>query len=79
VSIKDFFMQEAYIVAGFRTAVTKSKKGGFRFMRSDELAIELIQGLMKSLPALEYKLIDDVIGGQWLNWKVVGLIYIEYF
>ena len=46
VSIKDFFMQEAYIVAGFRTAVTKSKKGGFRFMRSDELAIELIQGLM---------------------------------
>jgi len=63
VSIKDFFMQEAYIVAGFRTAVTKSKKGGFRFMRSDELAIELIQGLMKSLPALEYKLIDDVIVG----------------
>ena len=63
VSIKDFFMQEAYIVAGFRTAVTKSKKGGFRFMRSDELAIELIQGLMKSLPALEHKLIDDVIVG----------------
>jgi len=56
-------MQEAYIVAGFRTAVTKSKKGGFRFMRSDELAIELIQGLMKSLPALEHKLIDDVIVG----------------
>jgi acetyl-CoA acetyltransferase len=40
-------MQEAYIVAGFRTAVTKSKKGGFRFMRSDELAIEVIKGLMK--------------------------------
>ena len=39
-----YFMQEAYIVAGFRTAVTKSKKGGFRFMRSDELAIEVIKG-----------------------------------
>jgi acetyl-CoA acyltransferase len=72
-SIKDFFMQEAYIVAGFRTAVTKSKKGGFRFMRSDELAIELIQGLMKSLPALEYKLIDDVIVGNAVPEAEQGL------
>ena len=73
VSIKDFFMQEAYIVAGFRTAVTKSKKGGFRFMRSDELAIELIQGLMKSLPSLEYKLIDDVIVGNAVPEAEQGL------
>jgi acetyl-CoA acyltransferase len=72
-SIKDYFMQEAYIVAGFRTAVTKSKKGGFRFMRSDELAIELIQGLMKSLPALEYKLIDDVIVGNAVPEAEQGL------
>jgi acetyl-CoA acyltransferase len=73
VSIKDFFMQEAYIVAGFRTAVTKSKKGGFRFMRSDELAIELIQDLMKSLPALEHKLIDDVIVGNAVPEAEQGL------
>ena len=73
VSIKDFFMQEAYIVAGFRTAVTKSKKGGFRFMRSDELAIELIQGLMKSLPALEHILIDDVIVGNAVPEAEQGL------
>ncbi len=73
VSIKDFFMQEAYIVAGFRTAVTKSKKGGFRFMRSDELAIELIQGLMKSLPTLESKLIDDVIVGNAVPEAEQGL------
>ncbi len=73
VSIKDFFMQEAYIVAGFRTAITKSKKGGFRFMRSDELAIELIQGLMKSLPALEHKLIDDVIVGNAVPEAEQGL------
>jgi acetyl-CoA acyltransferase len=72
-SNKDHFMQEAYIVAGFRTAVTKSKKGGFRFMRSDELAIELIQGLMKSLPALEYKLIDDVIVGNAVPEAEQGL------
>ncbi|MFN6388406.1 MAG: acetyl-CoA C-acyltransferase, partial [Bacteroidota bacterium] len=44
-------MQEAYIVAGFRTAVTKSKRGGFRFFRPDDLAVQLIQGLMKTLPA----------------------------
>ncbi|NBV09834.1 MAG: acetyl-CoA C-acyltransferase [Chitinophagia bacterium] len=66
-------MQEAYIVAGFRTAVTKSKKGGFRFMRSDELAIELIQGLMKSLPTLEHKLIDDVIVGNAVPEAEQGL------
>jgi acetyl-CoA acyltransferase len=56
-------MQEAYIIAGFRTAVTKSKKGGFRFTRPDDLAIQLIKGLMASVPELEPKLIDDVIVG----------------
>jgi acetyl-CoA acyltransferase len=66
-------MQEAYIVAGFRTAVTKSKKGGFRFMRSDELAIEVIQGLMKSIPALDFKLIDDVIVGNAVPEAEQGL------
>jgi acetyl-CoA acetyltransferase len=42
-------------------------------MRSDELAIELIQGLMKSLPALEYKLIDDVIVGNAVPEAEQGL------
>jgi len=37
-------MQEAYIIAGYRTAVTKAKRGGFRFYRPDDLAIEVIQG-----------------------------------
>jgi acetyl-CoA acetyltransferase len=45
---KFVIMQEAYIVAGFRTAVTKSKRGGFRFTRPDDLAIEVIKGLMAS-------------------------------
>ena len=66
-------MQDAYIVAGFRTAVTKSKKGGFRFMRSDELAIQVIQGLMKSLPALDPKLVDDVIVGNAVPEAEQGL------
>jgi acetyl-CoA acyltransferase len=66
-------MQEAYIVAGFRTAVTKSKKGGFRFMRSDELAIEVIKGLMQTLPQLDPKLIDDVIVGNAVPEAEQGL------
>jgi len=66
-------MQEAYIVAGFRTAVTKSKKGGFRFMRSDELAIEVIKGLMKTLPVVDPKLIDDVIVGNAVPEAEQGL------
>ena len=48
-------MQEAYIVAGFRTAVGKAKRGGFRFYRPDDLAVDVIQGLMASVPQLEAK------------------------
>lgn len=53
----------AYIVAGFRTAVGKAKKGGFRFMRPDDLAAHVIKKLVESVPALEPKRIDDVIVG----------------
>jgi acetyl-CoA acyltransferase len=56
-------MQEAYIVAGYRTAVTKSKKGGFRFFRPDDLAARVIEHLIQSVPALEAHQIDDVIVG----------------
>ncbi len=66
-------MQEAYIIAGFRTAVTKSKKGGFRFTRPDDLAIQLIKGLMASVPELEPKLIDDVIVGNAVPEAEQGL------
>lgn len=66
-------MQEAYIVAGFRTAVTKSKKGGFRFMRPDDLAIEVIKGLMQSVPQVETSLIDDVIVGNAVPEAEQGL------
>ncbi len=56
-------MQEAYIVAMNRSAVTKAKKGGFRFMRSDDLAISIIQSLMNKIPQLNALEIDDVIVG----------------
>ncbi len=66
-------MQEAYIVAGFRTAVTKSKKGGFRFTRPDDLAIDVIKGLLASVPQLDPKLVDDVIVGNAVPEAEQGL------
>lgn len=66
-------MQEAYIVAGFRTAVTKSKRGGFRFYRPDDLAVDVIKGLMASVPQLEANLVDDVIVGNAVPEAEQGL------
>ncbi len=66
-------MQEAYIVAGYRTAITKSKKGGFRFTRPDNLAIEVIQGLLASVPQLEASRVDDVIVGNAVPEAEQGL------
>ena len=66
-------MQEAYIVAGFRTAVTKSKKGSFRFTRPDDLAIQVIKGLLASVPQLDVKRIDDVIVGNAVPEAEQGL------
>ncbi len=56
-------MSKAYIVAGFRTAVGKAGKGGFRFYRPDDLAARVIEHLMASVPQLEKERIDDVIVG----------------
>lgn len=66
-------MQEAYIIAGFRTAVTKAKKGGFRFFRPDDLAVEVIKGLMATLPQLDAKRVDDVIVGNAVPEAEQGL------
>jgi len=66
-------MQEAYIVAGYRTAVGKSKKGGFRFYRPDDLAIEVIKGVMASVPGLDPSRVDDVIVGNAVPEAEQGL------
>ena len=66
-------MQEAYIVAGYRTAITKSKKGGFRFFRPDDLAVEVIKGLTATMPQLDTKRIDDVIVGNAVPEAEQGL------
>ncbi len=56
-------MQEAYIIAGYRTAVGKAPRGVFRFTRPDDLAAEVIRHLVASVPGLDKERIDDVIVG----------------
>ncbi|MFZ1263243.1 MAG: acetyl-CoA C-acyltransferase [Chitinophagaceae bacterium] len=66
-------MQEAYIIAGYRTAVGKAKRGGFRFYRPDDLAVEVIKGLMATVPQLEAKRVDDVLVGNAVPEAEQGL------
>ncbi len=54
---------EAYIIDGLRSAVTKSKRGGFRNYRSDDLAVLVIKALMAKYPMIDPALVDDVIVG----------------
>jgi acetyl-CoA acyltransferase len=72
-TVKKLVMQEAYIVAGYRTAVAKSKRGGFRFFRPDDLAVEVVKGLVASVPQLDPKRVDDVIVGNAVPEAEQGL------
>ena len=54
---------EAYIIKGLRSAVGRAKKGGFKNYRSDDLAVDVIKALMAQVPAVDPKLVDDVIVG----------------
>ncbi len=53
----------AYIIAGFRSAVGKAPRGKFRFTRPDDLAAHVIRHLMASVPNLDKEQVDDVIVG----------------
>ena len=54
---------EAYIIKGYRTAVGKAKKGGFKNYRSDDMAVQIIKHLIESVPQLDPKTVSDVIVG----------------
>jgi acetyl-CoA acyltransferase len=64
---------EAYIVAGYRTAVGKAKRGGLRFYRPDDLAVEVIKSLVATIPQLEPNRVDDVIVGNAVPEAEQGL------
>lgn len=53
----------AYIVAGYRTAVGKAPRGGFRFTRPDDLGAAVIKHLLEQTPQLDPTRVDDVIVG----------------
>ncbi|MEL6653779.1 MAG: acetyl-CoA C-acyltransferase [Bacteroidota bacterium] len=54
---------EAYIVAGYRTAVGKANRGGFKNFRSDDLGAQVVKHLVASVPELDPSRIDDLICG----------------
>lgn len=54
---------EAYIVKAYRSAVGKAGKGGFKNMRSDDLAVKVIQHLVEQVPELDPHRVDDLIVG----------------
>lgn len=56
-------MREAYIISGFRSAVGKAPRGKFRFYRPDDLAVKVINHLLKSVPELDPQRVDDLIVG----------------
>lgn len=54
---------DAYIVAGYRTAVGKAPRGLFKFTRPDDLSAAVIKRLMEDFPQLDKERINDVIVG----------------
>ncbi len=79
--------QEAYIIAGSRTAIGKAKRGGFRFTTPVDLAYYAIKDLMKKVPQLDPSRVDDLIVGnavpeaeqglQMARWVAVRALPVE--
>jgi len=64
---------DAYIITGIRSAVTRAKKGGFRFTRPDDLAVDLIKHIVNSVEGLENEMIDDLIVGNAVQEAEQGM------
>ena len=64
---------DAYIVAGYRTAVGRANKGGFRFTRPDDLAAAVIKHLVAQVPALDPTRVDDLIVGNAVPEAEAGM------
>ncbi|WP_118975580.1 acetyl-CoA C-acyltransferase [Taibaiella koreensis] len=68
----------AYIVTGFRTAVGKAPRGGFRFTRPDVLAADVIKHLMASVPQVRAEQVDDLIVGNAMPEAEQGLNFARF-
>lgn len=72
-------MQEAYIVAGFRTAVGKAPRGRLRTVRPDDMAVAVIEKIKETLPQIDFsKEIDDLICGNAIPEAEQGLNMARY-
>ena len=54
---------EAYLIKGYRSAVGKAGRGGFKNYRSDDLAVDIVKHLVGEVPNFDQSLVDDVIVG----------------
>ena len=63
----------AYIISGYRTAVGKATRGGFRFTTPNDLATSVIQHLLKTNPGITPEMIDDLIVGNAMPEAEQGL------
>lgn len=68
----------AYIIAGYRTAVAKANKGGFRTVRPDDLAAEVIKHLMAQVPSVDPVLVEDLIVGNAIPEAEQGMQMARY-
>lgn len=66
-------MNEAYLVTGYRSAVGKAKKGGFKNYRPDDLAADVIKYLLSKVSQLDPNRIDDLIVGNAVPEAEQGL------
>lgn len=64
---------DAYIISGFRTAVGKANKGGFKTVSPVTLGAKVIKHLLKKIPQLPPDRIDDLIVGNAVPEAEQGL------
>lgn len=63
----------AFIISGYRTAVAKAGRGGFRHVSPVTLGAEVIRHLLANLPGLQPGQIDDIIVGNAVPEAEQGL------
>ncbi len=66
-------MTEAYIVAGLRSPVGKAPRGMFRFMRPDDIAVQVIAQVLAQVPQLDVSRVEDCIVGNAVPEAEQGL------
>lgn len=69
---------DAYIVAGYRTAVGKAPRGGLRFTRPDDMAADVIKHLLNQVPNLDPARVEDLIVGNAVPEAEQGMQIARY-